>query len=105
MPTVSSNTLMTPVVATLPGRPVTDPAPDEVARVFDVALADLVADAIADQRVWVFPHPDFVEMAELRWRTIAEGQNPAGLADVPGLPPSEQIAAEVAASLGELAAE
>jgi len=68
-------------------------------------VADLVADAIGEQWFWVFPHPDFVEMAELRWRTIAEGQNPAGLADVPGLPPSEQIAAEVAASFGGLTSE
>jgi NAD(P)-dependent dehydrogenase (short-subunit alcohol dehydrogenase family) len=68
-------------------------------------VADLVADAIAAQRFWVFPHPDFVEVAELRWRTIVEGQNPAGLADVPGLPPSEQIAAEVAASLEGLTSD
>jgi len=68
-------------------------------------VADLVADAIAEQRFWVFPHPDFVEMAELRWRTIVEGQNPAGLPDVPGLPPSEQIAAEVAASLEGLTSD
>ena len=69
------------------------------------AVADLVAEAIAEERFWVFPHPDFVELAELRWRTIVEGQNPAGLPDVPGLPPSEQIAAEVAASLGGLTSD
>jgi NAD(P)-dependent dehydrogenase (short-subunit alcohol dehydrogenase family) len=69
------------------------------------AVADLVADAIDEQRFWVFPHPDFVEMAELRWRTVAEGQNPTGLPDVPGLPPSAQIAAEVAASLEGLTPE
>jgi len=68
-------------------------------------VADLVADAIAEERFWVFPHPEFVDVAELRWRTIVEGQNPAGLADVPGLPPSEQIAAEVAAALGDLSSD
>jgi 8-oxo-dGTP pyrophosphatase MutT (NUDIX family) len=52
MPTVSSNTLMTPVVATLPARPVTDPAPDEVARVFDVALVELVADGVWAEELW-----------------------------------------------------
>ena len=55
MPTVSSNTLMTPVVATLAGRPATDPAPDEVARVFDVALADLVADGVWAEELWAVP--------------------------------------------------
>jgi 8-oxo-dGTP pyrophosphatase MutT (NUDIX family) len=55
MPTVSSNTLMTPVVATLPGRPVTEPAPDEVSRVFDVALADLLADGVFAEELWAVP--------------------------------------------------
>ncbi len=55
MPTVSSNTLMTPVVATLDGRPATDPAPDEVARVFDVALVDLVGDGVWAEELWAVP--------------------------------------------------
>ena len=55
MPTVSSNTLMTPVVATLHSRPATDPAPDEVARVFDVALVDLVADGVWAEELWAVP--------------------------------------------------
>jgi len=55
MPTVSSNTLMTPVVAVLDSRPVTTPAPDEVARVFDVALADLVADGVWVEELWSVP--------------------------------------------------
>jgi 8-oxo-dGTP pyrophosphatase MutT (NUDIX family) len=55
MPTVSSNTLMTPVVAVLPGRPVTAPAPDEVARVFDVALVDLLADGVWAEELWSVP--------------------------------------------------
>ena len=57
MPTVSSNTLMTPVVAALDGRPATDPAPDEVARVFDVALVDLVADGVWAEELWAVPGP------------------------------------------------
>jgi NAD(P)-dependent dehydrogenase (short-subunit alcohol dehydrogenase family) len=59
------------------------------------AVADLVADAISADRFWVFPDPDFVEVAIQRWHEIAEGQNPALLRDVPGLPPVEQIIAEV----------
>jgi len=55
MPTVSSNTLMTPVVAVLAERPVTVPEPDEVARVFDVALADLLADGVWAEELWAVP--------------------------------------------------
>jgi NAD(P)-dependent dehydrogenase (short-subunit alcohol dehydrogenase family) len=62
-------------------------------------VADLVADAIGEQRFWIFPHPDWIDMAERRWHSVAEGLNPSGLGDVPGLPPAEQIAAEVAATL------
>ena len=52
MPTVSSNTLMTPVVATLADRPTLVRGPDEVDRVFDVALADLLEDRIFREEWW-----------------------------------------------------
>ena len=55
MPTVSSNTVMTPVVAVLNARPITNPAPDEVARVFDVALVELVADGVWAEEMWAMP--------------------------------------------------
>jgi len=55
MPTVSSNTLMTPVVAVLEGRPTTSPAPDEVSRVFDVALADFLVDDVFAEELWAVP--------------------------------------------------
>jgi 8-oxo-dGTP pyrophosphatase MutT (NUDIX family) len=55
MPTVSSNTLMTPVVATLAARPQTAPAPEEVARVFDVALCELLADGVFAEEFWAVP--------------------------------------------------
>jgi NAD(P)-dependent dehydrogenase (short-subunit alcohol dehydrogenase family) len=63
------------------------------------AVADLVADAVVDEKFWVFPHPDFIDLAERRWQSVAEGLNPTGMGDVPGLPPADQIAAEVLASL------
>jgi 8-oxo-dGTP pyrophosphatase MutT (NUDIX family) len=55
MPTVSSNTVMTPVVATLEARPSLRPNPGEVERIFDVALADLVADTVFAEELWTFP--------------------------------------------------
>jgi NAD(P)-dependent dehydrogenase (short-subunit alcohol dehydrogenase family) len=63
------------------------------------AVADMVADAVTTGRYWIFPHPEFVELAAQRWSSIAEGRDPELLVDVPGLPPAQQIAAEVAATL------
>jgi 8-oxo-dGTP pyrophosphatase MutT (NUDIX family) len=55
MPTVSSNTVMTPVVATLGHRPSLRANPGEVERIFDVALADLVADHVFEEELWAIP--------------------------------------------------
>jgi NAD(P)-dependent dehydrogenase (short-subunit alcohol dehydrogenase family) len=64
------------------------------------AVADLVADAVQEERFWVLPHPDFVEVAVRRWHDIAEGLNPRLDTEVPGLPSTTQIAEEILASLG-----
>ncbi len=56
--TVSSTTAMTPVVGALDGRPRITPNPDEVERVFDVALCDLVADGVFHEEWWTVPGPD-----------------------------------------------
>ncbi len=55
MPTLSSNTVMTPVVAALAARPAVDPNPGEVDRVFDVALADLATDGVFHEERWAVP--------------------------------------------------
>ncbi len=55
LPTVASNTLMTPVVATLAGRPATEASPDEVSRVFDVALVELLGDRVFHEEWWAIP--------------------------------------------------
>jgi NAD(P)-dependent dehydrogenase (short-subunit alcohol dehydrogenase family) len=69
------------------------------------AVADLVADAVESDRFWVLPHPDFVELAVRRWHDIAEGANPRLDLEVPGLPPTTQIAEEILASLVPPAAQ
>jgi len=51
--TVASGSLITPVVARLPGRPTLAANPAEVARVFDVALADLMAPGVFSEEIWV----------------------------------------------------
>jgi hypothetical protein len=63
------------------------------------AVADLVATSIEEDRYWVFPHPDWMDMVSLRWEQIGEGMNPEAPAQVPGMPPFEQIVAEIQASL------
>jgi NAD(P)-dependent dehydrogenase (short-subunit alcohol dehydrogenase family) len=66
------------------------------------AVADLVVDAVRADRFWVFPHPEFLEMAAQRFHSIAEGANPVSPEQTPGLPPTEQILAETMELLTEL---
>jgi NAD(P)-dependent dehydrogenase (short-subunit alcohol dehydrogenase family) len=58
-------------------------------------VADLVAAAIESDSFWVFPHPEFVELAVRRWHGVAEGLNPELLGDIPGLPSQEQLQREL----------
>lgn len=53
--TFSSGSLAVPVVAALPGLPRLVPNPAEVARVFDVPLADLAADGAFHEERWTVP--------------------------------------------------
>lgn len=62
------------------------------------AVADMVAHAVTTGLYWIFPHPEFVEIAAQRWNSITEGRDPELLVDMPGLPPAQQIADEVLAS-------
>jgi 8-oxo-dGTP pyrophosphatase MutT (NUDIX family) len=55
LPTVSSDTVMTPVVATLAARPSLTANPGEVERVFDVGLSELVADGVFREEWWSVP--------------------------------------------------
>lgn len=64
------------------------------------AVADLVVGAVEDDRYWVFPHPDFVEIAMERFASIGEGANPVRPEETPGMPPRSQVIAEVMAAMG-----
>ena len=55
LPTVSSNTVMTPVVATLDRRPALRASPSEVHRIFDVSLSEFVADGAFHEEWWSVP--------------------------------------------------
>jgi NAD(P)-dependent dehydrogenase (short-subunit alcohol dehydrogenase family) len=62
-------------------------------------VADAVLDAIGADRFWVIPGQEFLDLCIERWATIAERQNPAPAAETPGLPPRDQIVAEILAAL------
>jgi 8-oxo-dGTP pyrophosphatase MutT (NUDIX family) len=53
--TMSSGAAITPVVGFLGARPAVVPNPNEVERVFDVALSDLTADGVFSEELWVLP--------------------------------------------------
>ena len=53
--TLSSSSSITPFVAVLPERPEVRPNPAEVEHVFDVALADLLADGVFREERWDIP--------------------------------------------------
>jgi NAD(P)-dependent dehydrogenase (short-subunit alcohol dehydrogenase family) len=64
------------------------------------AVADLVVDAIRDDRYWIFPHPEWIEIAMERFHRIGDGVNPVQPEEFPGMPPRSQIVAEVMAAMG-----
>jgi NAD(P)-dependent dehydrogenase (short-subunit alcohol dehydrogenase family) len=68
------------------------------------AVADLVADAVAAGQFWIFTSQEFVDIAARRWQSIAAGQNPDLDLEVPGLPPSSELAAQIQQLLGGLSA-
>jgi NAD(P)-dependent dehydrogenase (short-subunit alcohol dehydrogenase family) len=59
------------------------------------AVADLVVDAIRDDRYWIFPHPEWVDVAMERFHRIGDGINPQPPEEFPGLPPRSQMMNEV----------
>ena len=64
------------------------------------AVADMVADAVEAERFWVFTGPEWLELAVRRWHGIADGENPDLGADIPGMPPAQELMAEVMRALG-----
>ena len=89
----------------LPDRdPAREIAGDYVRRAVDegmqpAAVADLVVDAVRSGRFWVFPQPEFLELAIRRFQDIEAGIDPTSPEHVPGLPPRSQMMAEVMAAM------
>ena len=53
--TVAGQTIITPFVGVLPGRPLLVPSVAEVDWAFDVSLAELVSDGVYHEELWVVP--------------------------------------------------
>jgi len=75
--TMVSGSLIMPVVATLASRPKLVPSPDEVERVFDVALRELADPAIFHEERWSIPGriiPDSPDNSFAVWFFEVEGE-------------------------------
>lgn len=68
------------------------------------AVADLVVDAVRSDRFWIFPHPEWLEIAMERFHAIGEGLDPSRPEEFPGMPPRSQMMAEVMAAMAAEAA-
>jgi hypothetical protein len=64
------------------------------------AVADVVARGVEEDRFWLFPHPEWLRLATDRWDSIAEGVDPQGVEELPGMPPRSQLMQEVMTALG-----
>lgn len=58
-------------------------------------VAAYVADAVAANKFWVFTGQEWVDLVVQRWNGIAAGEDPQFGVQVPGLPPTAQLAEEV----------
>jgi len=63
-------------------------------------IADAVGEAVEAGRFWVIPQQEFLDIVVQRWDTIAERADPSPALQTPGMPPQEQIMADVLAALG-----
>jgi uncharacterized protein (DUF2342 family) len=58
-------------------------------------VAGFVADAVAAGKFWVFTGQEWVDLVAQRWNSIAEGKDPQPGVQVPGMPPTAQLADEI----------
>jgi 8-oxo-dGTP pyrophosphatase MutT (NUDIX family) len=75
--TMVAGTLILPVLATVPSRPRLVASPDEVERIFDVALRDLADPAVFHEELWAIPGrevPGSVDNSFPVWFFEVEGE-------------------------------
>ena len=54
-----------------------------------------MADAVAADKFWVFTGQEWVDLVVQRWNGIAGGEDPQLGVQVPGMPPTAQLADEI----------
>jgi NAD(P)-dependent dehydrogenase (short-subunit alcohol dehydrogenase family) len=65
------------------------------------AIADAVFDAVEQDRFWVLPQQDFLDLAINRWGMIAERVNPQAPERIPGLPTRTEMIEQAMQALAE----
>jgi NAD(P)-dependent dehydrogenase (short-subunit alcohol dehydrogenase family) len=65
-------------------------------------VAAFVADAVAAGKFWVFTGQEWVDLVVQRWHSIAEGEDPQFGVQVPGMPPTAQLADEIRSLLAQV---
>jgi 8-oxo-dGTP pyrophosphatase MutT (NUDIX family) len=68
--TIVSGFEIVPFVGALPGRPAVHPNPAEIERVFDVPVAELLADGVFRQETWAIPVERTIAFFELEGETV-----------------------------------
>ncbi len=63
------------------------------------AVADAVLSAVSEERFWVLPQQDFLDLAIDRWGMIAERANPQAAENIPGMPSRTALMEEVLGGL------
>ena len=63
-------------------------------------VADLVVEAIRENRYWILPHPEWVEIAMERFHRIGDGVDPVHPEHFPGMPPRSEMVAEIMRAMG-----
>ncbi|MFA5885409.1 MAG: SDR family NAD(P)-dependent oxidoreductase [Acidimicrobiia bacterium] len=58
-------------------------------------VADHVAAAVTEDRFWILPSAEWLDLAADRWDAIRAGVNPSRPDQMPGLPPTTQLYAEI----------
>ena len=65
-------------------------------------VAAFVANAVAAGKFWVFTGQEWVDLVVQRWNGIAEFEDPQLDIQVPGMPPTAQLADEIRKLLGQV---
>lgn len=67
------------------------------------AVASMVLSAVQEDKFWIFPHQDFLDIAIARWDRIGERIDPEPPKQLPGMPPRTEMIAHLMRLMEEAA--